>query len=219
MRFTWVAVVGLVLASAAAAQPLGPPPMERGGQGWSVLSGQTVGAGQNVVAAQLGWPGLSGTFLHGFSDRLDLGGGLALNYGEEGLRNTFTPGIKLQVLSRYMLLSTPAFNLGVSVAPGALFYFHSYDTLTSFTLPVGMQLGLPLGSAIMMHAGVDLPFLWTFGSTGGPVLPILVGGGAEYFLNSQLAATARLRMGPRLQGDNRPTLFTAEVGVGIAYKL
>ena len=35
------------------------------GQGWSVLSGQTVGQGNTAFVGQVGWPGLSASLLHG----------------------------------------------------------------------------------------------------------------------------------------------------------
>lgn len=191
----------------------------RAAQGWSTLSGQTVGAGENVLVGQVGWPGISGAFLHGLSANLDLGGSLAFNYGEEGALRTVTPGLKLQGVLRYNLLESASFNLGVSFAPGAFFYFHTYATRSGLSLPVGLQLGIPVGAALMVHAGVDLPFYVTFGSTGWAALPILAGGGVEYFINSNLAGIARVRVGPTLQGDNRPTVLTLEAAIGVAYKL
>ena len=72
----------------------------------------------------------------------------------------------------------------------------------------------------MVNLGLDIPFHVYFGEGIGPVFPILVGGGLEYFIDSNLAATFNVRLGPSLIPDRRgdSTEFTLEALFGIAYR-
>lgn len=194
------------------------------GQGWSVLSGQTVGQGSTVLEGQVGWPGLSLGVLHGATSRFDVGGKFTFNYGREGIVTSVVPGLKLQAWVRLMLLENSKLNLGLSFAPGPLFYFYETFTDVGLALPISLTVGIPVGSALMLNAGLDIPFYVIFGSGGGPVFPLLVGGGLEYFIDRSLAVTFNLRMGPTIgaYGDFRgrgSARFTLEALFGIAYKL
>jgi hypothetical protein len=193
------------------------------GQGWSVLSGQTVGQG-NVLTGQVGWPGISLGLLHGATNRFDIGGKLSFNYGREGIVTSVVPGLKLQAWMRLMLLQSSGVNVGLSFAPGPFFYFYETDTDVGLSLPIALTVGIPVGSALMLNVGMDIPFYVIFGSGGGPVFPILFGGGLEYFVDRNLAVTFNVRMGPsifpyeefRYRGRAR---FTMEAMFGIAYRL
>ncbi|WP_257459732.1 hypothetical protein [Archangium lipolyticum] len=193
------------------------------GQGWSVLSGQTLGNGTALVG-QVGWPGLSLGLLHGATNKFDIGGKLSFNYGREGIVTSVVPGLKLQAWLRLMLLESSRVNLGVSFAPGPFFYFYERYTDVGLSLPIAFTLGIPVGSALMLNAGLDIPFYVIFGSGGGAVVPILAGVGLEYFVDRNLAVTFNVRMGPsifpyddfRYRGRAR---FTMEAMFGIAYRL
>lgn len=193
------------------------------GQGWSVLSGQTVGSG-NVLTGQVGWPGVSLGLLHGATNRFDIGGKLSFNYGREGIVTSVVPGLKLQAWMRLMLLQSSGVNVGLSFAPGPFFYFYEDGTDVGLSLPIALTVGIPVGSALMLNVGMDIPFYVIFGAGGGPVFPILFGGGLEYFVDRNLAVTFNVRMGPsifpydefRFRGRAR---FTMEAMFGIAYHL
>jgi hypothetical protein len=194
------------------------------GQGWSVLGGDTVGANNSVVVGQLGWPGLTVGVLHGTSPKLDIGGKFSFNYGQEGLVEVVEPGIKLQAWVRLMLARTPKASVAITFQPGPLFYFHDGSTDVGLALPVAVVVGMPLSSAVVASAGVDVPFHVYFGAGGGPVFPLLVGGGLEYFVDRNLSLNFNVRMGPsvfsdsgiRGRGDAR---FTMEALFGLAWKL
>jgi hypothetical protein len=215
-------LVGVLLVSGAAMA------QEEGGgygrgQGWSVLSGQTVGSG-NVLTGQVGWPGISLGLLHGATNRFDIGGKLSFNYGREGIVTSVVPGLKLQAWMRLMLLQSSGVNVGLSFAPGPFFYFYDNGTDVGLSLPIALTVGIPVGSALMLNVGMDIPFYVIFGAGGGPVFPILFGGGLEYFVDRNLAVTFNVRMGPsifpydefRYRGRAR---FTMEAMFGIAYHL
>ncbi|WP_224244124.1 hypothetical protein [Hyalangium gracile] len=194
------------------------------GQGWSLLAGDTVGANQNVLSAQIGWPGLSLGLLHGASSRLDLGGKFTFNYGQEGIVEIVEPGIKLQGWVRLMLARTPQATLALVFQPGPLFYFHDGDTDVGLALPVSLVAGIPVGSAIMLNLGLDVPFHVYFGSGGGPVFPLLAGGGLEYFIDRSLQVNFNVRMGPSIIPESgrrgrSDAYFTLEALMGVAWRL
>jgi hypothetical protein len=193
------------------------------GQGWSVLSGQTMGQGGTALVGQVGWPGISLGLLHGATQKFDIGGKLTFNYGREGIVTSVVPGLKLQAWVRLMLLQSSRVNVGLSFAPGPFFYFSNNGTDVGLSLPIALAVGIPVGSAVMLNVGMDIPFYVIFGTGGGPVFPILFGGGLEYFISRDLAVNFNVRMGPsifpyddfRYRGRAR---FTMEALFGLAYK-
>jgi hypothetical protein len=193
------------------------------GQGWSVLAGDTVGAGRNVFSAQLGWPGISLGLLHGATSRFDIGGKFTFNYGQEGIVEVVEPGIKLQAWVRLMLARTSQASLALVFQPGPFFYFHDGDTDVGLALPVSFVAGIPVGSALMLNLGLDVPFHVYFGTGGGPVFPFLVGGGLEYFVNRDLEVNFNVRMGPSIfpeagRRGRSEAYFTLEALMGVGYR-
>jgi hypothetical protein len=194
------------------------------GQGWSLLAGDTVGASQNVLSAQIGWPGISLGLLRGATPRFDIGGKFTFNYGQEGIVEIVEPGIKLQAWVRLMLARTPQATLALVFQPGPLFYFHENDTDVGLALPVALVAGIPVGSALMLNLGLDVPFHVYFGTGGGPVFPLLVGGGLEYFIDRSLQVNFNVRMGPSLFPESgrrgrSDAYFTLEALMGVAWRL
>jgi hypothetical protein len=193
------------------------------GQGWSVLAADTVGANQNALVAQIGWPGVSLGLLHGGTSRFDIGGRFTFNWGQEGLVEIVEPGIKLQAWMRLMLARTSKVSLALTFQPGPLFYFHDGSTDVGMALPVALVAGIPVGSAIMLNVGLDVPFHVYFGTGGGPVFPLLVGGGLEYFLDRSIQVNFNVRMGPSVIPDSgrrgrSDAYFTLESLLGVAWR-
>jgi hypothetical protein len=193
------------------------------GQGWSLLAGDTVGAGQNVLSAQIGWPGVSVGLLHGATPKFDIGGKFTFNWGQEGIVQIVEPGIKLQAWVRLMLARMPQASLALVFQPGPIFYFHDSFTQVGLALPVSLVAGIPVGSAIMLNLGLDVPFHVYFGSGGGPVFPLLVGGGLEYFIDRNLQVNFNVRMGPSLYPDQgrrgrNHADFTLEALMGVGWR-
>lgn len=226
-----VAVLALVPAAAFAADDVNiesSEPVVRG-QGWSMLAGRTIGEGQTALSVQAGWPGLTAGLLYGATNRVDVGVRFSFNYGFEGMVNFVEPGVKLQGVVRLSLVEKSKFNLGLEFAPGPLIYFSNYyyygpSTIVGLALPFSLQLGVPVGSAIMLHGALDFPMFATFGSYGRLWFPILIGGGVEYFIDKSLAATFNVRMGPSIdtsdysrRGNN--AWFDLQALIGIEYRL
>ncbi len=223
--FIVVALSVLSAASAARAQEAGSPPVvSRAGQGWSLHSGQTVGAGNNVIGAQVGWPGLSATFLHGATREFDLGVRFTpLNWGfESRVRDTFL-GIKIQGVARLQLIDRSKFNLGVEFAPGPLFYFPPgrRSSVTGMALPLKVAAGVRVGGAILLNFGMDMPMFVVFGRSqiySGFYVPLLFGGGAEYFIDRNLSVNVNMKFGPSIHTRSGDADFAMDVLLGVGYR-
>jgi hypothetical protein len=185
------------------------------GQGWSVLAPDTVGTGRNVFYGQAGFPGLSFNILHGMSDKVDIGGRFAFNYAQEGVVDAIDPGLKLQLLTRLELAKSKV-SVGVEFEPGVAFYFHgTRNTWIGMLMPVNLVVGIPASSALVLNAGIDLPLQVYFGKS--VVIPILFGGGLEYFIDQRLNVNFNLKMGPSIFTEGGGALFTLESQIGVAY--
>ncbi|XXF76573.1 hypothetical protein P2318_26460 [Myxococcaceae bacterium GXIMD 01537] len=187
------------------------------GQGWSVLSSQTVGTNNNVFYGQVGFPGLSFNILHGNSDTVDLGGRFAFNYSQEGMVDIIDPGLKLQGLVRVQLAKGGKVGLGLEFEPGVNFYFHGGgNTDIGLMLPINFVVGIPVSSSLVANARLDMPLQIYFGET--VIIPVLFGGGLEYYLDSNLNLNFALKMGPSIATEGGNALFTMASQFGVAYK-
>jgi hypothetical protein len=209
---------GTALAEEASPQP------SRGGQGWSTLSGQSVGNNATALTAQVGFPGLTLSFLRGMSSNLDFGGRFTFNYGYERLLTAIYPGVKGELLGRLQLLGLPRVNLGLQIGAGAFGYFAPGGAaVVGFSFPLALQVGIPIGSALVVSTGIDVPMYVTFGTIGGLTIPLLFGAGVEYFIDKSFVATFNTRMGPSINNSGFRYGSRAELAleaqVGIAYRL
>jgi hypothetical protein len=218
-----------------------------GGQGWSVVTGETIGGGATSVHVQAAWPGLSVSLLHGYSPGFDFGGVFTFNYNYEGDVRASYKGIKLQAYLKGTLLKTPRYNLGLSFAPGVLTYFlgqsfcmpvilgtHTVDvsvysaanicnsvggTQFGIAFPVGLVFGVAVANNFNIALNLDLPVFVTFGDYGTLTVPILFGAGVEYFLDRSLAVTFNVRAGPMIfTKSGYGTDLTFQALLGLAYK-
>lgn len=194
------------------------------GQGWSVLTGRTIGLNDTALHFQAGWPGISATLLHGMTPKLDLGGIFNFNYGFEGDVNCCVrPGIKFQGLLRANLFDSNKFNVGINFAPGPLFYFFPRrTTVAGIAIPFGLEFGIPATPALNIGLAFEMPMFVVFESnalSGQLVLPVLFGGGIEYFLDRSLALTFNMRMGPMIFTADGFTDFDFQALMGLAVKL
>ena len=193
------------------------------GGGWTVQTGETLGAGLTAVHVQAGWPGISATLLYGYSPTVDLGGIFTFNYGAEGDTNLVHPGLKLQGLAKANLLNDPKYNLGVWFAPGGLVYFFGgpNGTIGGIALATGLVFGLPVAPNVNVSFNFDVPlFIYFVSGYSGAGIPILFGGGVEYFLEKNMALTFNLRAGPIIYtASGAGTDFGLNALFGLAFKL
>lgn len=162
--------------------------------GTSVVSAKTVGAGNNVVHAELGYPSISGTFLHGMSNGFDIGGRLGLGYGY-GLF-----GINAQAVLRFHLSDVnDKISLGLRFLPGIGLTF-AFGTGVAIPLQAGFVVGIHPIEKLNIGVGIDV--IPTLNFFGGFVfsMPILVGAAGEYWITPTIALTADFRVGPVIGG-------------------
>jgi hypothetical protein len=218
-----------------------------GGQGWSVITGETVGGGATSVHVQAAFPGLSVSLLHGYSPGFDLGGVFTFNYNYEGDVRASYPGIKLQGYLKGTVLKNPRYNLGLWFAPGMLRYSldqtfclpvilgtHTVDgsfytagnvcngfggTQYGFAFPAGLVFGVSVRDNLNIALNLDLPLFVSFGDYGTLTIPVLFGGGVEYFLERSTAVTFNFRTGPMIfTKSGYGTDFTFQALLGLAYR-
>ena len=212
-------LLSLLLAGSALAEEvkveLAP---ESTGQTWSVVGPKTVAPGSNVLEAWAGYPSISAGWLHGVSSGINIGARVGFVYGVEGMFRDSAPGLRVQGVFKLRLLDSGKVSLGLTFDPGVL-YYASYlqGARWGLTVPVGFRLGIAASSALSVAVLVDVPMWVEFGTFGGFNLPILTGGGVEYFITSQLAVFVRARIGPTLR-TGRPAEVTFDAGLGIGYR-
>src|SRR5215472_8270173 len=181
------------------------------GQEWSTITGKTLGEDATAIHLQAAWPGLS---------------------------------VKLQGYVKATLVDKPRYNIGLSFAPGILTYFFGQSfctplalgTPTAFgyywvggnvctgggtqfgiTFPAGLTFGIPARDNLNIAFTFDLPVFVTFGDFGTITVPVLFGGGVEYFLDRSKALTFNVRTGPMIftkYGSD----FTVQALVGLVLK-
>lgn len=215
------------------------------GKDWSVVTGETIGGGATSIHVQAAWPGISLSVLHGSGPSFDLGGIFTYNYNYEGDVRASFPGIKLQAYLKGTLSKSSRYSLGLWFAPGMLAYFLGQNfcspivvqtftpdvtvsgvvnsctgvggTQYGVTLPAGLVFGVTASEKVKLALNLDVPFFVTFGEYGTPTIPILFGGGVEYFLDRSTALTFTLRTGPMIF-TKYGTDFTFQALLGFAYR-
>ena len=209
----WTAVFALSLGSLASAQT---PTTGH----WTVDSAETVGAGNNVVRGQVGFPGLWADIIHGVDPTLEIGGRLQLNYGVEGLTDATHFEMALNFLLRKQFVDNGKLKFAGTFNPGILFYTAFSTTTFGITFPVEGQFGIPIDPKVTLNASFGLPMWVTFGTASAFYLPIMFGGGVEYLLEPNVALTFKLRLGPTIAfaNGNSASSFTLNALFGAAYK-
>ncbi|MCL2012171.1 MAG: hypothetical protein FWG75_05205 [Cystobacterineae bacterium] len=194
------------------------------GQSWSTVGGKTLGRGASAIDAGVGWPGLHADLLYGIHKKMHLGVRFAFNWGVEGSVRNIYPGMKLQGLLKATLFDDGFLSFALKFEPGFLAYFYPRSTLTprrsewGFTFPLGTQLGFAVMKPVVLGLHLDLPMFLIFGRSGYFQIPLLMGGGMEYFISSKFLINFVVKMGPSFNTNGGSTLFVMEAKFGIAYR-
>lgn len=199
-RLLLLATLLLTTTLAAPAHALGLLEGSGGDTGFrthgSLLAARTLGQGEEALAFQFGWPGIAVQFLHGQTDLIDVGGKFGFQYGFEGTLDV-NPGLRAQGTLRLRLYDQGRLSVGLRFDPGLVTHFRRITTV-GLTLPLAATLGFALGDAVMLHFGVDVPFaVFVYPDTVVEV-PVLVGFGGEYHLDSHLTVGMDARFGPAI---------------------
>jgi hypothetical protein len=186
--------------------------------GFSVVTPHTVGEGGNLVEAAVGWPGVYAGYWRGILSALDVGARVGFNWAYEGQFTKVTPGLRIQAQARYLFYDNGFLSVGVTFAPGLLVYFlPGSGAHAGVIIPITGVAGFKIMEKLNACAMVEIPF-WALGGFGA-VLPIMVGGGAEYFLTDAIAIQAKVKAGPSVWFNGAGVFFTLEGVAGVAWHL
>jgi hypothetical protein len=78
--------------------------------------------------------------------------------------------------------------------------------------------GFPINDQVILNGSFALPMWVTFGTFGTFYIPIMFGGGVEYKIQSNLALTFKLAMGPTIATAGG-TSFTLTALFGVAWRM
>lgn len=221
MRSLLAALIALSVAvPARAADDLDLPLAPLTTRHWSVATGESVSTGHDALAFEFGWPGLGIGYLHGLSDRADVGVKFDLLYGDEG--TSFTRiGAGLRVPLRLVVNRRDKLSIELHVEPGLRFYgkrdVRSADLVIGF--PVGATLGLQATPELRLAALFDLQ-MGVVPTNGGyfEVGPSF-GFAAEYAVDRQLLIGLDTRFGPLFFTGFSDAVFAFRTQVVLGYRL
>jgi hypothetical protein len=222
MRGIVCAALGALLVAPMAGAQVSRPFPGASSTDWSATQGRTVGAGQNVLTGEAGWPGIAVQYLHGIDPLTDAGVRVQFNYGFVNTTNSLT-GVDLQVpVRRYLARTSSGWDIEGHVLPGFTIYGNNGSTLFGLTTPVGITAALRIDPKLTVSAGADVPVLLSFvNPSPGLLFGALVGGGGEFKIDRDLAVNAKVRIGPAFAFD--PDGASSDLGfqamVGVAYAM
>ena len=209
-----VALAFVLSASAAfAAETLPIAPLT--GRHWSVATGETVSPDRDAISFELGWPGVTFGYLHGTSDRSDVGFKIDLLYSVENTSNSaFGAGADIPL--RIVVNRRDKVTLGLHIDPGLRIYTQSgvADFLTRF--PVGGTLGVQATPELRLAAGADLVMAINWTHTAFFEIGPQFGFAAEYAVDRNLLVGLHASFGPQFYstGGGPDFAFTTQVVVG-----
>ena len=211
------ALLALAFAPAARAQIETSYTPEVSGD-WTATGGRTAGAGNSLLQAEAGWPGIQFTWLKGLDERSDVGLHIGFNYGFEGTSNSAT-GFNFGVPYRRTLATMGDTAIAFQMEPGVSIYSNNGSALVGVGGPIGVVAGFHVSPRLTLTAGADVPVLLSFSNPAGFLFGPQVGAGAEYLIDRNLAVTARFRVGPRFALDSAGTESQTgfETLIGLAY--
>ena len=211
--------VSLLTASVAFAEaevPT-PPAPQRGAPGhWSIVTGETVSPERDAIAGEVGWPGLSFSYLHGTSDRSDVGIRFDLLYGYENTTNTAF-GLGADVPFRLVVNRSSHVAVGLHADPGLRIYTRLGGTDFMTRFPVGGSIGVQATPELRLAATADVAMAFNWTHTTYFEIGPQFGLGAEYARDRNLLLGLDLKFGPQfvtLSGTGGELAFTAQVVVG-----
>ena len=221
MRLLLAAAVALFAAGPALADadvdvPLAPLTTAH----WSVATGETVSPSHDALSFELGWPGVGVGYLHGLSDRADMGVKFDLLYGDEGTNNTRV-GMGLRVPLRLVTHRRDKLSIELHIEPGLRFYGSRDFEGSKFVIgfPVGAMLGIQATPELRLAAAFDLTMgLVTTQGVHFEVGPQF-GFAAEYFVDKQLLVGVDTRFGPLFFSGTTDALFAFRTQIVLGYRL
>jgi hypothetical protein len=214
---SWAVVAAALLCPAVARAQIETSISPVEDANWSATAGRTAGAGNSVLQAEAGWPGIGFTYLKGLDERSDVGFHIGLNYGFEGTSSSAI-GVNLAVPYRRTLATSGDTAFAFEMQPGLSIYSNN-GAMVGVGGPIGVVAGFHVSPPLTLDLAAEVPVLLSFSNPAGFLFGPQFGGGGEYLIDRNLAVTARLRVGPRFAlasgGSGSQTGF--ETVIGLAY--
>ncbi len=214
-----VALAGLLLAATPAAA------QSRGRVGdWSVVGGETVAPGADVVYGAFGWPDATFGYLHGLSRDFDVGFKLQMVYGVENTTDTQF-GMAFAVPLRWTLARHQNMSVLLHVDPGVRFYTTDPVLFGFQILPFGLNVAFQAAPQLAVGLGFDWnsTLFVTGGATPQYVFGPMFGPFAEYHIDRHLALGLDTRFGAMVDagdfGGSPFTRFGFRTQMVLAYRL
>jgi len=217
MTRTRVLIAAALFAAAPAFGQSAAPAAATASTGhWSIVTGETVSPDRDAIALEAGWPGISFSYLHGTSDRSDVGLKLDLLYGYENTTNTAL-GFGLDVPFRLVVNRSDRIAITLHVDPGLRIYNRNGATDFMTRFPVGGAVGIQATPdlRVALTADVNMAINWTHTTffEFGPQF----GAAAEYAYGKNLLLGLNARFGPQfitLSGTGGELAFVTQVVLG-----
>jgi hypothetical protein len=166
---------------------------------YSLLGGETVPTGMNVVSGEFGWPSVSFGITHGVRRDTDVGAKFDLLFGVEGSTDASQFGVGFRVPYRMVALRQDRLSVLLHVDPGLKLFTYS-PALFGIAFPVGGTVGYAATRDITVAFGVDLNmtlYLAGPGTVSFWVSPQF-GPAVEFHVDPRLTAGINTRFGPVL---------------------
>ena len=215
-RFGALAAI-LLPALSAAAQPAPAAATSSSPPGhWSVVAGETVSPDRDAIGLEVGWPGIGFSYLHGTSDRTDLGIKLDLLYGYEQTTD-WVFGAGVQVPLRLVVNRSDRVSILVHVDPGIRIYTQNSQTDFMTRFPVGGTLGFQATPLVRLGVSADLTMAVNWTHTQFFEVGPQFGFSAEYLPEKNVLWGLNLKFGPQFYTYTASTTdlaFTAQIVLG-----
>ena len=220
MPRTWALIAVLLLtasAAIAAPAPAAATGAPAGAPGhWSVLTGETVSPDRDAIAFEVGWPGVSFTYLHGVSDRTDVGIRFDLLYSYENTTDTAF-GVGADVPLRLVVNRSDLVSIALHVDPGLRIYSRNGGTDFMMRFPVGGAIGVQATPELRLAASADLAMAINWTHTAFFEIGPQFGLAGEYAVDRKLMLGLNTKFGPQfitLSGTGSQLAFTVQAVVG-----
>jgi hypothetical protein len=163
---------------------------------YSLLGGETVGAGVDVVSGEFGWPSVTFGYTHGLSRDSDVGLRFDLLFGVEGASTASQFGVGFRVPMRMVAMRRDRLSVLLHFDPGLKIFTYS-PALFGISFPVGVIFGYQATREMVVAFGLDLPMtLYVSPSPVQFLISPMFGPALEYHVDPRLAVGVNTRFGP-----------------------
>jgi len=178
----WIFLGVFLLASVAFAEG-------KSAKSVDVLGGFALNKGGSSLRAGIGNPGLETMFLYGVASKFNIGGLLALNWGEG-----VDFAVRFQAPLRFAFYDSGKLGIAAGFTPG-IAILAGPGTAVTIPLHFDLTTGFRVTNELSLSAGFEIPLeIWTKGSFG-VIIPLAAAIGAEYHVASSLKIWSRIRSG------------------------